>query len=101
MISEEKDKLNSDFFKTNKKKSEFRWTIHELKDGYPGLHITIPVPKEKLNLIFKIEKLLSELGLSFDSGYGEGCRDWEFDWSLKGKHFIYDEEKKKYIEIKR
>lgn len=39
--------------------------------------------KDKL---FEIEKLLRELGVSFDSGYdfGEKRRDWEMDWSLKG-----------------
>lgn len=44
---------------------------------------------------------MSELGIVFDSGYGEGCRDWEFDWSLQGKHFIFDEKDKKYEEIVR
>lgn len=100
-IIKAKDELHPDFFKTKKKEVEYRWNRNDLKDGYPSLHITVPVPEEKLELIFKIEKLLSELGLTFDSGYGEGCRDWEFDWSLHGKHFIWDEKKNKNIEIKR
>lgn len=37
--------------------------------------------KEKL---FKVEEILSEIGVSFDTGAGGGVRDWEWDWSLKG-----------------
>jgi len=57
--------------------------------------------KKKLELIFEIEEKMRELGIIFDSGYGRGCRDWEFDWSLQGKHFIFDEKEQKYKEIKR
>ena len=96
-----KDEFDSNFFKTEKKKVEYRWRKNDLKDGYPTLHITIPVPSEKLSKIFEIEKMLRELGLSCDHGYGEGCRDWEFDWSLEEKHFIWDEKKNKNIEIER
>ncbi|MCK4528241.1 hypothetical protein KAW18_12790 [candidate division WOR-3 bacterium] len=76
-----KEKLSPNFFKTNKKEVEYRWQRNDVVDGYPGLHITIPVPKEKLELMFELERVMRELGIVFDSGYGEGCRDWEFDWS--------------------
>lgn len=32
----------------------------------------------------EIEKMLSEIGVSFDKGAGPGGRDWELDWSLNG-----------------
>ena len=40
-----------------------------------------PEGQEKL---FEIQKLFGEIGITFDSGTGSGCRDWEWDWSLKG-----------------
>jgi len=48
------------------------------------VHITIPAKGANLEKIFQAERLLTEAGLSFDTGYGSGCRDWEFDWSLHG-----------------
>ena len=39
------------------------------------------VPIEKL---FKIEELLHEIGITFDTGAGFGCRDWMWDFSLEG-----------------
>jgi len=48
------------------------------------VHITIPAKGADLEKIFQAERLLTEAGLSFDTGYGGGCRDWEFDWSLRG-----------------
>jgi len=39
------------------------------------------VPIEK---ILEMEKILHEVGISFDTGTGFGCRDWQWDWSLKG-----------------
>ena len=96
-----KEKIHPDFFKTNKKEVEYRWRRNDAVDNYPSLCITIPCPEEKLELILEIEKKMAELGIVFDSGYGRGCRDWEFDWSLQGKHFIFDEKEQKYKEIKR
>ncbi len=32
----------------------------------------------------EIKRLLSEIGITFDSGQGCSGRDWEWDWSLKG-----------------
>ena len=46
--------------------------------------LSIPVKPKDLDKIFLIEKLLRELGVTFDTGYGCGERDWELDWSLKG-----------------
>lgn len=42
---------------------------------------------EKIDGIRKlseISRLLSELGIGFDSGAGDGEIDWEWDWSLRG-----------------
>ena len=97
-----KEKIHPNFFKTSKKEVEYRWRRNDTVDNYPGLRITIPCSEEKkLELIFEIEEKMRELGIIFDSGYGRGCRDWEFDWSLQGKHFIFDEKEQKYKEIKR
>lgn len=90
-----------DFFKTEKTEVEYKWTQKSTVDGHPKLHISIPVPKEKLEQMFKLEKLMREFGIVFDTGYGRGCRNWEFDWSLKGTHFVYNEERKEYVEIDR
>lgn len=43
-----KEKLSPNFFKTDKKEVEYRWQRNDIVDDYPGLHITIPVPEEKL-----------------------------------------------------
>jgi len=48
------------------------------------VHITIPAKGKDLEKIFQAERFLAEAGVSFDTGYGSGCRDWEFDWSLRG-----------------
>ncbi|KKM87890.1 hypothetical protein LCGC14_1264340 [marine sediment metagenome] len=40
--------------------------------------------KDGLRKLFEVERLLSELGVHFDTGSGCGGRDWEFDWSLQG-----------------
>jgi len=50
------------------------------------VHITIPVKGPDLEKVFQAEKLLFEAGVVFDTGYGDGCRDWEFDWSLRGAY---------------
>jgi hypothetical protein len=70
-------------------------------DGYPGLHIEITCPdKAFLDKVFEIEFLLGEIGFHFDTGYG-GARDWEFDWSLAGDHFVWDKRTKAYVQVKR
>jgi len=48
------------------------------------VHISIPASGIDLQKIFQAEQLLHEAGVSFDTGYGGGQRDWEFDWSLRG-----------------
>ena len=40
--------------------------------------------KVDMEKLFEIERLMREIGVSFDTGAGCGCRDWEWDWSLKG-----------------
>jgi len=47
--------------------------------------LTIPArSKAKLGHIFAAEKELRRAGVTFDTGYGSGKRDWELDWSLRG-----------------
>ena len=50
------------------------------------VHIHIPAKGLQLEALFQAEKLLRQAGLSFDTGYGCGGRDWEWDWSLKGAY---------------
>jgi hypothetical protein len=56
--------------------------------------------KEKRDKLNKVEKLLRDIGISFDTGSGCGGRDWEWDWSLKGpvKVFVkrYKQEEKEH-----
>jgi aminopeptidase-like protein len=48
--------------------------------------LKIPVNEDNIEKIFEAERLLRELGITFDTGYGCGVRDWELDWSLKGAY---------------
>lgn len=50
------------------------------------VHITIPATGLQLEALFQAEELLLKAGVTFDTGYGCGGRDWEFDWSLKGAY---------------
>ena len=38
----------------------------------------------KFKKIYAAEDALRRAGVSFDTEYGQGHRDWELDWSLKG-----------------
>ena len=49
--------------------------------------------KKQLEHLFRAEKELRKAGVDFDTGYGCGCRDWEFDWSLKGAKVILKKKK--------
>jgi len=83
------------------KKVKYFWKKTTVNDKYPGLCINIPVENiKKMEKLSEIEKLLREIGIDFDTGYS-GSRDWEFDWSLSGEHYIFDEKKGKYLRIKR
>jgi len=50
------------------------------------VRIRFPVKGIALQKIFEAETLLNEAGVHFDTGYGGGIRDWEFDWSLEGAY---------------
>ena len=50
------------------------------------VHIHIPAKGLQLEAVFQAESLLRKAGVRFDTGYGCGGRDWEFDWSLKGAY---------------
>jgi len=52
--------------------------------------IQIPITsEEQLEHIFKAGEELSKAGIKFDTGYGCGNRDWEFDWSLSGAKVLF------------
>ena len=34
--------------------------------------------------LYKIQQMMNEIGVTFDTGLGFGGRDWEWDWSLRG-----------------
>jgi len=34
--------------------------------------------------LFEVERMISDIGISFDKGIGLNGRDWEMDWSLDG-----------------
>lgn len=46
--------------------------------------IQFDLNKVPLDKLFKIEKLLNEVGVTFDTGAGFGYRDWMWDFSLEG-----------------
>jgi len=50
------------------------------------IKLMIPCKGENLRKIFEAMKLLAEAGVTFDCGYGQGCLDWNLDWSLKGAY---------------
>ena len=39
---------------------------------------------EGMEKLYKVQELLGELGVSFDTGSDGKYRDWEWDWSLSG-----------------
>ena len=59
--------------------------------------------KEGMDKLFKVEQLLGDIGIGFDTGAGSSERDWELDWSLSGPirvHFIRftkDDAKNRYV----
>jgi hypothetical protein len=46
--------------------------------------IQFDINKVPIEKIFKIEELLQEIGVTFDTGAGFGSRDWMWDFSLEG-----------------
>ncbi len=66
-------------------------TVAKKTDRLPRdkwIRATFMVVGEELNKVFKAGEELSELGISFDTGYGNGGRDWELDWSFRVKHIL-------------
>jgi len=55
------------------------------KKGKKNPTLSIPITSEKQKgHVFQAEDELSKAGVTFDTGYGGGMRDWELDWSLEG-----------------
>ena len=46
--------------------------------------IQFDLSKVDIQDVFVLERLLDKMGIKFDTGTGFGCRDWQWDWSLKG-----------------
>jgi len=66
---------------------KYTWHLSRA-DAYPSLLIQIPcIDDNTFKETCKAQSALSNIGIHFDTGYG-GLRDWEFDWSLSGEHFI-------------
>lgn len=53
--------------------------------------------------VMELEKLLNEMGISFDTGGDSTSRNWEWDWSLDGpvnvffKRFVEDNPDNRYM----
>lgn len=58
-------------------------------------HISFELDKIDPEKLFQIEKLLGEMGISFDTGCGCGYRDWFADYSLIGPMHITFARKRK------
>ena len=64
--------------------------------------INFDLSKIPIGKLFELEKLLSEMGISFDTGSDFKSRDWEWDWSLSGpvnvffKKFVEDNPTNRY-----
>lgn len=65
-----------------------RWWLHR---KWKDCEVTIQflcanMTKEERQKLYQVQRLLGELGISFDTGMnlGSQIRDWEWDWSLKG-----------------
>lgn len=50
------------------------------------VYISIPAKGQALAKVFEAEGLLSQAGVTFDTGYGGGCRDWSFGLGLRGAY---------------
>lgn len=57
----------------------------KLPIGYAALRIDMTLMSEdNRGKVYQAEELLKEAGITFDTGSGFGCRDWELDFSLEG-----------------
>src|SRR5690606_23172666 len=54
-------------------------------NGWARLTINMSLlTEEEREKVYEAQRLLSEVGVTFDTGSGGGGRDWELDWSLTG-----------------
>jgi len=62
-----------------------------MKEVEVRLEIPIDPNKEpeRWEYLQQAELLLSKAGVSFDTGFGGGVRDWELDWSLHGASIVF------------
>jgi len=49
-----------------------------------GVTIRFDLTKVDLDQVFRLEGILREMGVRFDTGTGCGGRDWNWDTALKG-----------------
>lgn len=87
-MSDERDFVNVD-------KESGLWEVPEGAPApeWPTAWATIKIDMrlmtpEQREAIWQAGSLLHDAGLHFDTGFGEGCRDWEFDWSLSGARLV-------------
>jgi len=65
--------------------------------------INFDLSKIPLKKIFELEKLLSEIGITFDTESDFKSRNWEWDWSLSGpinvffNGFVEDNPNNRYV----
>lgn len=90
IYGEGNDKLAEDYYECTKE------PIHNC-----DVRISIPVKGIKLKVLFEAEKSLRQAGLCFDTGYGGGCRDWEFDWSLTGAYVTFKKKLSEQEQVER
>jgi len=44
---------------------------------------------EEMEHLHRAEEELRKAGITFDTGFGQNTRDWEFDFSLRGKVEVF------------
>lgn len=76
-------------------------TYHGSREGEVLINFDlIKIPRKK---VMELEKLLNEMGITFDTGGDSTSRNWEWDWSLSGpvnvyfKRFVEDNPDNRYM----
>lgn len=65
----------------------YRPSVDRFSTGWGTLIIDMSLmTEEDRGKVYEAQRLLSEVGISFDTGSGAGGRDWELDWSLSGAY---------------
>ena len=100
--------MSKDRIRAHEREKELIWKespdskIYD-SDGVTPIHnvdvlIHIPAKGLQLEALFQAEELLRQAGIYFDTGYGRGGRDWNFDYSPKGAYVKFIKHVKKDVE---